>query len=46
MTAAARCFFAKVLDSLGVEPDATYRADLDPRLLDLLTVGRPAAVAS
>ncbi|WP_243059646.1 carboxymuconolactone decarboxylase family protein [Nocardioides sp. SR21] len=45
LTAAARCFFATVLDALGVEPDASYRADLDPRLLDLLTVGRSAAVA-
>lgn len=46
LTAAARCFFATVLDALGVEPDATYRAELDPRLLDLLTVGRPAAGAA
>lgn len=43
LAAAARCFFATVLDALGVEPDAAYRDDLDPRLLDLLTVGRPAA---
>lgn len=45
LTAAARCFFATVLDALGVEPDASYRTDLDPRLLALLTVGRPAATS-
>ena len=40
--AAARCFFAKVLDALGAEPDAAY-SDLDPALRDALTVGRPIA---
>jgi uncharacterized peroxidase-related enzyme len=45
LTAAARCFFATVLDALGVEPDAAYRTGLDPELLELLTVGRPAAHA-
>lgn len=44
LAAAARCFFSKALDGLGVEPDARYAA-LDPRLLDALTVGRPVASA-
>jgi uncharacterized peroxidase-related enzyme len=38
--AAARCFFSKVLDALGAEPDASYRA-IAPGLRDALTVGRP-----
>jgi uncharacterized peroxidase-related enzyme len=42
LAAAARCFFSKVLDGLGAEPDARY-ADLDPDLRDTLTVGRPIA---
>jgi uncharacterized peroxidase-related enzyme len=42
LAAAARCFFSKTLDALGVEPDAKY-ADLDPGLRDALTVGRPIA---
>ena len=42
MAAAARCFFSKVLDGVGAEPDAKYRA-LDPELRDALTVGRPIA---
>jgi uncharacterized peroxidase-related enzyme len=42
LTAAARCFFSKTLDALGVEPDSAYR-DLDPALRDSLTVGRPIA---
>lgn len=44
LAAAARCFFSKALDGLGVEPDARYAA-LEPRLLDALTVGRPVASA-
>lgn len=44
LAAAARCFFATVLDALGVEPDAIYRTELEPELLEVLTVGRPAAV--
>jgi uncharacterized peroxidase-related enzyme len=40
LAAAARCFFAKTLDGLGVQPDALYGA-LDPALRDVLTVGRP-----
>lgn len=39
--AAARCFFSKTLDALGVQPDARF-ADLEPAALrDQLTVGRP-----
>jgi uncharacterized peroxidase-related enzyme len=42
LAAAARCFFSKTLDALGVQPDARY-ADLDPAVRDALTVGRPIA---
>ena len=40
LTAAARAFFTKTLDGLGVRPDATYR-ELDPELREVLVVGRP-----
>ena len=40
LAAAARCFFSKTLDGIGVLPDATFR-DLEPELLDALVVGRP-----
>ena len=39
LAAAARCFFSKTLDGLGVEPDARF-AELEPALRDALTVGR------
>jgi uncharacterized peroxidase-related enzyme len=42
LAAAARCFFSKTLDALGVEPDAKYAA-LDPALRAALTVGRDIA---
>jgi hypothetical protein len=42
VAAAARCFFSKALDGLGVLPDHEYSA-LDPALRDALTVGRPIA---
>jgi uncharacterized peroxidase-related enzyme len=42
--AAARCFFSKVLDGVGAQPDATY-AELDAPLRETLTVGRPIADA-
>lgn len=42
LAAAARCFFSKVLDALGAEPDAAYR-ELPPQLRDELVVGRPIA---
>jgi uncharacterized peroxidase-related enzyme len=41
-TAAARCFFSKLLDALGVQPDSTFN-ELDPALRQALTVGRPVA---
>ena len=42
LAAAARCFFSKTLDGVGVRPDASYH-DLEPRLRDALVVGRPIA---
>ena len=42
LAAAARCFFSKTLDALGVEPDAKY-AELDPAVRETLTVGRAIA---
>jgi uncharacterized peroxidase-related enzyme len=42
LAAAARCFFSKTLDALGVLPDASYR-ELEPELRDALVVGRPIA---
>jgi alkylhydroperoxidase family enzyme len=44
LAAAARCFFSKTLDAIGVRPDASYR-DLEPELRDVLVVGRPIADA-
>ena len=44
-TAAARCFFSKLLDALGVQADATF-SQLDESLRAALTVGRPVAAAS
>jgi uncharacterized peroxidase-related enzyme len=40
--ATARCFFSKLLDALGVQPDASFN-EMDPTLRQLLTVGRPVA---
>ena len=40
--AAARCFFSKLLDALGVPPDSSFN-ELDPTLRRALTVGRPIA---
>src|SRR5262245_11262082 len=40
--AAARCFFSKLLDALGVQADASFH-ELDPALRQALTVGRPVA---
>jgi alkylhydroperoxidase family enzyme len=42
LAAAARCFFSKTLDALGVRPDSSYR-ELDPGLQQALVVGRPIA---
>jgi uncharacterized peroxidase-related enzyme len=44
LAAAARCFFSKTLDGLGIRPDAKY-AELEPELRDALVVGRPIADA-
>ena len=43
-TAAARCFFSKLLDALGVQADARFN-DLEPAMREALTVGRPVATA-
>jgi uncharacterized peroxidase-related enzyme len=42
LAAAARCFFSKTLDGLGVQPDAKF-SELDPELREALTVGRAIA---
>jgi uncharacterized peroxidase-related enzyme len=42
LAAAARCFFSKTLDALGVLPDSSY-SELDPALREVLVVGRPIA---
>jgi uncharacterized peroxidase-related enzyme len=42
LAAAARCFFSKTLDALGVQPDSAFGA-LDPPFRDAMTVGRPIA---
>ena len=44
LAAAARAFFSKTLDALGIEADASY-AELDPAFTGALTVGRPIASA-
>jgi uncharacterized peroxidase-related enzyme len=44
LAAAARCFFAKTLDALGVLPDAALTA-LDEGVREVLVVGRPIADA-
>src|SRR5689334_484454 len=43
LTAAARCFFSKVLDGVGALPDSAYQDKLEPDLREALTVGRPIA---
>ena len=42
LAAAARCFFSKTLDALGVQPDASFR-ELPDEVREPLTVGRPIA---
>jgi alkylhydroperoxidase family enzyme len=44
LAAAARCFFSKTLDALGVRADAKYQT-LEPSLRTALAVGRPIADA-
>ena len=41
--AAARAFFTKVLDALGVQADAQLGATFDPEVREQVTVGRPIA---
>jgi uncharacterized peroxidase-related enzyme len=41
-TAAARCFFSKLLDALGAQADSAFK-ELDPTLRQAPTVGRPVA---
>jgi alkylhydroperoxidase family enzyme len=40
LAAAARCFFSKTLDALGVQPDTSFR-ELPDEVREPLTVGRP-----
>jgi len=42
LAAAARCFYSKTLDALGVLADPVF-GELEPELRDVLTVGRPIA---
>ena len=42
LAAAARCFFSKTLDALGVQADTSFQ-ELDPAFRDAMTVGRPIA---
>jgi uncharacterized peroxidase-related enzyme len=44
LAAAARCFFSKTLDALGVLPDAAY-TELPAEFREALTVGRPIETA-
>ncbi|MCJ8517324.1 putative peroxidase-related enzyme [Pseudorhizobium tarimense] len=39
--AAVRCFFSKILDAMGAQPDPAYRERLSPALARTLTIGRP-----
>jgi uncharacterized peroxidase-related enzyme len=45
LAAAARCFFSKVLDGIGAQPDAEYADEVEPALREALVVGRPIADA-
>jgi uncharacterized peroxidase-related enzyme len=42
LAAAARCFFSKVLDAMGAEPDEAYRTLLEPELHQALASVRTA----
>jgi alkylhydroperoxidase family enzyme len=42
---AARCFFATVLDGMGVSADHQLRAAFEADIVERLTVGRPMAAA-
>ncbi|MEM9760574.1 MAG: peroxidase [Pseudomonadota bacterium] len=41
--AAARCFFVKLLDALGCQPDSTF-SSIDEELRRVLTVGKPISL--
>jgi uncharacterized peroxidase-related enzyme len=41
--ASVRCFFSKVLDATGTQPDAEFEQRLAPALREALVVGRPIA---
>ena len=43
LAAAQRCFFSKVLDAVGTQPDRGYVETVEPELREALTVGRPIA---
>lgn len=43
--ASARCFFTKILDALGSEPDVSFM-QLDSEFRQSLTVGRPISLAT
>lgn len=43
LAAAARCFFSRVIDAVGAEPDSEYLASVEPDLRGVLTVGRAIA---
>jgi hypothetical protein len=43
--ASARCFFTKILDALGVEPDSNNKG-MDRSLREALVVGRPISVST
>jgi hypothetical protein len=43
LAAAARCYFSKVLDAVGCDPDAAFNDLIEPGLREALTVGRPIA---
>ncbi len=45
LAAAARCFFSKTLDALGVQPDEIYHEELEPELIQALTIGRPFSIS-
>ena len=46
LAAAARAFFTKVLDGLGVQADEQLGATFDPEVRGQVTVGRPIATSS
>lgn len=46
LAAAARCFFATLLDAVGAQADPELAEALGPRLTELLTVGRPVQAST